>query len=372
MEDIKKVYFEKCSEYDVDKIEKIIRDSLIYLNIKIPFEKKILLKPNVLGVYNKDKHVTTNPAVIEAIVRILLENKNTIIIGDSSGARIKGGTDEALAASGIKALERENVKVVSFDSGKLDKYENPDNKILKNVVLTGYIKDCDYIINLPKLKSHTFTRYTGAVKNFFGCIPGGIKQRCHAEAPNQKVFAELLIDLYSFIKPKIFLNIMDGIIGLEGKGPGPSGIQTKTNIIAISQDALALDFFCCDYIKADPLSINTNKSGVARGFFNGKYEKNNDIEKINFILPKVMNIPDFIYKYCAGFTYPKPFLDKLKCKKCAICANACPIKAITMNPYPEFDRKRCIYCFCCHENCPAEAIELKDNIFLRTYKKFTK
>ena len=369
---VEPVYIEKCLDYDPEKIRNIILDAIKFLKIKIPEEKKILFKPNILGAYTPDQHITTHPSIVEALINIFLKNNNTIILGDSSGLRLHGGTTIALKKSGITDLGRKNVSVCSFDEKPSHIFTNERNKILKKINLTGFLSEVDYVVNIPKLKSHQFMRYTGAVKNLFGCLPGGIKQNCHIRAPNPKVFANLLIDVYSFIKPKILLNVIDGIMGIEGSGPGPSGKVKKIGLIGVSGDALAMDIIFSAIIGAKPKSILTNNAGIQRGLLKKKIILNKSIPKIQYKLPNVVALPDFIYRYFASFSYYKPQIDIEKCRKCGLCAKVCPAKAISMQEYPIINKDKCIYCYCCHENCPHSVIELKDNIFLKLFNAFSK
>ena len=158
-----KVFIGKCNEYDLDKIHSLLEDSFNYLNFEVPKNKTILLKPNVLGAYPPEKHITTNPIVVEAILKILLKNNNKVIIGDSSGVRILNGTSACLKASGMTALgEKYNIEVKSFDETGSKVFKNSNNKVLKEIYLTKLVVEVDYIINLPKLKTHQLTRFTGA------------------------------------------------------------------------------------------------------------------------------------------------------------------------------------------------------------------
>lgn len=260
----------------------------------------------------------------------------------------------------------------SFDEERSDVYENVSNIKLKKINMTGLIKDVDCIINIPKLKAHQLTRYSGAIKNIFGCIPGGLKPQCHALAPNPKEFAGLLADVYMFVKPKIILNVMDGIVGLEGNGPGPSGTIKRSDIIAVSKDALSLDIVCSSLIGARPKDIPMLKECIDRGMQKKRIETNEKVNISPYLLPKPFPIPSSVYKYFAKFSYYKPTVDNEKCKRCGMCVNICPQKALTIKDKLTFDYSKCIYCYCCHENCPFCAIKLKDNIFLRLHKRFAK
>ena len=158
-----------------DEIKKAIED----IDFDIPKHKKILIKPNILGQHTPEQAVTTHPAIVEAIVKLF--HGNDIYIGDSTGLPIDGGTNKALEITGMKKIaDKHNCKLVNLETftAKIIKDENA--KILKELKISGLVFDVDLVINVPKLKTHTLMRYTGAVKNLFGTIPGGNKSRLHA------------------------------------------------------------------------------------------------------------------------------------------------------------------------------------------------
>jgi len=88
------------------------------------------------------------------------------------------------------------------------------------------------------MKTHGFQRMTGAVKNQFGCIPGALKGEFHVKVPDASNFAKMLIDLNTYIHPRLY--VMDGIIAMEGNGPR-GGTPKKMNVILFSTDPIALD-----------------------------------------------------------------------------------------------------------------------------------
>jgi len=218
-------------------------------------------------------------------------------------------------------------------------------------------------------------KYTGAVKNMFGCIPGGGKSKKHAIAPNEDMFGKLLIDIYQNIIPH--LNIMDAIIGLEGNGPGSAGTPKKVGLIIASKNAVALDIEASRIIGYNPMEIKTTEYAIKRKLFT-KIEDVDVIgeknQKINFEKPTMQSnlskkIPAPIVKFIFNLTSVKPYVKKNKCKKCNVCANVCPVNAITLKPYPKFDRKKCVLCYCCHENCPYNAIKLSKSTIINFIRK---
>ncbi len=366
-----KVYLDSIGEYDAEKIEKILDKGLGFLGIKIPSNSKILVKPNVLGAYGPETCIDTHPAVVEAVIRVLQGNGNSILIGDSSGNGQYGNTARALEKSGMNALgAKYGITVTPFDKHTNRIFSNDANRVFKEIGLTTFIDEVDWIVNVPKLKSHTFTGFSGAVKNFYGMIPGAGKPNGHRLAPTVAAFSDGLLDIYGFVRQKLLLNVMDGITGIEGAGPGPAGRKKNAGFIGMSADAVSLDAACLSVLKTDPMSIHTVSLARERGMFSGETECNGFSDRVGFALPKPSRLEAFLNTIFPGLALSRPFLVAGKCGKCAQCEKACPGKAISMNPLPVFDYSKCIYCFCCHENCPHAAIGLKDNWLFSVFKSF--
>jgi uncharacterized protein (DUF362 family)/Pyruvate/2-oxoacid:ferredoxin oxidoreductase delta subunit len=364
------VYTGKCERYETKEIEKILKKAIEELDIQIPRKKYFLIKPNILSAETPDKAITTNPAVVDAICNILEEYGSKIIIAESSGLFSENKRMLALEKSGIKAVaDKHKIKILPFEHTKIKNVHAKNAKILKEIPLSSLIDEIDYIINVPKLKTHSLVGYTGAVKNLFGCIPGGFKQNCHSIAKDSLTFSELLLDIYEVLKDKILFNVLDGIVGLEGDGPGTGGSPRQTGLIAVSKDALALDFFASKTICFKENQIKTNVVGKKRGLIDPE-----DIKAIGYHFPKVCYKKPFTYKigavsenlnsiiYSEFFVSKfkaKPHLIKEQCIRCKECTLICPVKAVSFEKYPSFDYKSCIRCYCCHEICPRKAISLK-------------
>jgi NAD-dependent dihydropyrimidine dehydrogenase PreA subunit len=211
-------------------------------------------------------------------------------------------------------------------------------------------------------------KITRAVKNCYGFIPRIQKAFYHTKGKEEKLFGEMLIDIYLQCKNRIIINIMDAVVGMEGEGPG-NGVPKNTGLIIASTDAIALDYVQSKIMGFDPLKIYSTRTAIDR-----KLIKISDIKVIGDY--NNSNVPNLHYKPASTgkginqiITTLKSFLKKIpilipdvnpdKCIKCSICAELCPVKCITLKPYPIFDRKTCIKCYCCHEHCPQGAIFLK-------------
>ena len=78
------------------------------------------------------------------------------------------------------------------------------------------VLQADHLISIPKLKTHLYTQYTGAIKNMYGCLAKAQRRELHREMATQR-FAERLVDTYAIRPPDLV--IMDAILGMEGIGP---------------------------------------------------------------------------------------------------------------------------------------------------------
>ncbi len=349
-----KVAIVKCKTYKQSEVDKAVKKVLKLAEIEFPKRKKVLIKPNLVVCNAKNPiAVLTNPSIVEAVCKILKKNNCKIYIGESSFMN----TDDAFKKSGIERIAKKYGKMIIFEQDKLVKIKNSKAKILKNFYISKTVKDVDLIINIPKLKTHQLTKYTGAIKNLYGCIPGGMKQKLHKKASGEKKFSKLLVDIYQSIKPEI--NIMDGVIGMEGKGP-TSGKPKKAGYILASKNAVSLDVVSSKLIGYKPKQILVIKEAVRRklGSFKFKLAGIDKIPNLHFEKPIVTEKSS---KSILRRLRQRPIVvDEKKCIQCGLCAKKCPVKAIELHPYPEIDKKKCIRCFCCMEICPKDALGLKE------------
>jgi len=355
-EEGKKVAVIKCKSYSQKEVDKAVNKALDLIDFRFKKGMKVLLKPNIVSANVKDIISTiTNPAIVEAVCKILKKNGCKIFVGESSFM----STDSNFKISGIEKIAKKyNAKLVIFEQDKLIKLKDWKAKVLKEFPVSKTLKEADLIINLPKMKTHILTKYTGGIKNLYGVIPGGLKQSLHNKAKGEKNFSELLVDIYQNIKPG--LNIMDGIVGMEGQGP-TSGKAKKAGLILCSKNTVALDIAATRIMGLNPKKVWTINYAVKRGLYPGY---NFDLVGMKGKLPLIkFRKPrsDINISRLRRVFGEKPIVvDEKKCIQCGLCAKKCPAKAIRLDPYPIINRKKCIRCFCCMEVCPKHALNLKD------------
>ena len=349
----------KCRSYNQKEVDRAIKKALKLLEFDKKKYKKILIKPNIVGGYGENQEaITTHPSLVRAVIKELDGKK---FIGESSFS----DTENSLKKAGYSDFKN----IVIFENSKLVKIHNAHGKILKSFYISKKVRNSDLVVNMPKLKTHTLTKMTGAIKNLYGCISGGMKQVFHKKARGDERFSNLLVDIYQSIKPE--LNIMDAVISMEGEGPS-AGKPKKVGLILASRNAVALDIACARLMGYKSEEILAVKEAVERGLYpNYKVEVVGELKEIpnlKFIRP-TMQKKRFLKGLLVRLVREDPIVvDKEKCTKCRKCWKICPMKAIEMKPYPFIDKKKCIRCFCCIEVCPQHALHLQETLARKIYK----
>ncbi len=337
---------------DYSNVEEKIREGINLIGGIKKFIKKgdkVLLKPNLLRAADPKKAITTNPAIVRAIAKIVKEVGAEIYLGDSPAF---GNVEKVAENSGIKKICDEfGIKILTFE-GKVFKI---DGKLIKSLILFKNFKDYK-IINLPKLKTHSFAMYTGAMKNLFGIVPGMEKSKLHLRFQDKETFSQMLQDLNSEVKP--VLNIMDGVLGMEGDGPN-SGDPRYFNFIGVSEDAMALDLVCSKLMGFSDNEIPILDHNLKVEMIGDKIDVVKDLKK-----PKKMNLFSYL-RPLRDYLVAIPACDEKKCISCRACFNICPAGAIKMERCPIFDYNKCIKCYSCHEVCPTHAIYLKKSFIMK-------
>ena len=335
--------------------------------------EKILLKPNLL---TSKKDACTQPAFVEGVISYLKEigvPMGNVYLGDSPGQSEKIGSDVAKKIGIYEICKAYDINFVDFESDVPISEDVEDALWLKEIRVAKAVKDCDALINLPRLKSHLEATMTGAIKNYWGIIPGGLKAHYHLYGKNAEQFGEVLADNFSWIvknKPNRLI-VYDLQEIMEGRfGPG-GGSMKQWDLILVGTDDLALDVVALEIGKVKIKNVPHVKNAIERNLGVGNLENieilGMSLEEAKKQTPKFKvpgnRLTSFI-AYMAGHIGYKiikkiPELLKDKCIKCGECAQNCPAEAIEFeeNSFPIFLRKKCISCFCCAELCSENAIK---------------
>lgn len=370
-----KVSILKCESYDQRTVDQAIHQLLAPIGGMFRFVQpgqRVLIKPNVLLGKSPEDAVTTHPSIISAVIREVIKAGGLALVGDSPG-NVHSKVEETMKKAGIsQAVEAAGGKMVYFQQEGVELLASPcNNRFIPTIPIARAALEADVIINLAKLKTHGLTLYTGAVKNMFGTVPGFHKGTFHFRCPNPRDFAESLVDVYALTAPQ--LNIIDAIVGMEGRGPS-DGQPRKLGLLIAASDGVSADAIGSYLIGYKPFDILTTLIAHDRHVGEGDLKnievlgpsldqiKQVDWRKAPNMSGLLTKVPPWLYKFVTSFIRIDPWINQTKCTKCLICVNNCPAKAIDHLPKQkrvEIDLKDCIHCFCCHELCEYKAIELR-------------
>ena len=338
--------------------------------------ERIVLKANLLRAAPPESAICTHPAVVEAVARLVKEAGGTPVICDSPGGALhkeavlrslyeKTGMAAAAAAAGAELSMDSSTRTVSL----------PEGKVLRQAEIITPVAEADGVIDLCKMKTHVLMSMTGAVKNLFGVIPGLSKVGYHATHPDHATFADVLLDLTGYVKPR--LSLMDGILAMEGDGPGSSGTPRQAGLLLAAANPLALDTAAGAIMNLprqdNPVLLAAERRGLTPCRMEDVELIGGTVEELRmadykFPASTKSNLMDFlgplarpVERLCKKALSQTPRIDGAKCVGCGICAKSCPGQAIAMTApgkKARISQKACIHCYCCHELCPQKAVEL--------------
>jgi len=125
--------------------------------------KRVLVKPNLVAALPPG--CCTSPEVVEAVVFNLLEQGAEVMVGDGSSEIIKNSANTARIAGILDACHGCFSKIGAELSEVPANSAHTDTFLIPRAIL-----ECDYLINVPKFKSHNVMTLTGAIKNVLGYI----------------------------------------------------------------------------------------------------------------------------------------------------------------------------------------------------------
>jgi uncharacterized protein (DUF362 family) len=344
--------------YDYETLKPAVFEIMDSLGGKrIGKNSRVVIKPNFLAPASPEKAIVTHPHVIKAVVEYVNKRGAVPRISDSPAVgSFKKILDESGVTDALEGLDadcREFIGAVKIDVGK------PFNKI----EIARDAVEADFLINLPKLKTHAQMMLTLGVKNLFGCIIGMKKPEWHFRAGvDRQMFADLLTRICKAIAPPV--TIMDGILAMEGQGPGKGGKPKKLGMIFGSNNAAAIDITVCKMLGIEPDSLLTNKM---YGSIDDEIITEGDYTVVSgFQLPDISHLilgPKSMQGFFRRHIVQRPVDDNDLCMLCGECWKYCPAHAISHDKRRiYFDYDKCVRCYCCLEVCPHGALTAKQTM----------
>ncbi len=214
--------------------------------------KRVLLKPNLVETAVGQGHINTHPSVIVAAAEVFrrLDARDVIVAEGQGHSR---DTLLVLDESGMGAALREaKLPFVDLNHDDFAAVENVGGRTtLRTLYLPKTLLNADFVVSVPKLKTHHWTGVTCAMKNLFGVMPGVVygwpKNVLHVQG-----IPESILDINATVKPA--LAIVDGIIGMEGDGP-IMGTPKPVGCLIVGRNPAAVDATAVRIMGLNPAGV---------------------------------------------------------------------------------------------------------------------
>jgi uncharacterized protein (DUF362 family) len=199
--------------------------------------KSVLLKPNIVDFHDHEHHIFTDPTVLAAAIELFGDLGAKVRVGEASGLR--RDTNTILHYSGYKEmLGKYSVEFIDLNLDEVERVPIPSNLTgLDYLFVPRTVLRSDFIVSMPKMKTHHWAGVTLSLKNMFGVLPG-IKYGWPKNRLHTIGLHEAIVDVGSAVRPGFA--IIDGIYGIEGNGP-LFGDNKFAGVIVMSDDFLAAD-----------------------------------------------------------------------------------------------------------------------------------
>ncbi len=377
----KRVALVECGDYETERVEIAVRRAMDLLGGMSRFVKpgqRVVVKPNLVLPSHPDSAVVTHPAVGRAVVTLAQEAGGQVVIAENPGVSPTAwlGWQRTFQRAGWAAVAEETGAEL-ITSVTPQQRSHPSGKLIRLVDTCDFVTEADVIISLPKLKAHGLMRFTGAVKNLFGTVPGATKYGYHVKLQTIEQFAEMLLDVASFVRPA--LTVMDAVVAMAGDGPS-AGDPFPVGAVLVSPHPVALDIAAVSLIGHEPAAMPTIAAAIGRGWTSGRVSDlallGDDLDRLRvsgFRLPaggrRGPGRLALLRRLGTHYLVSHPVVNG-NCVGCELCIKSCPAQTILkVDGHARIDHSQCIRCYCCHEFCPIHAIELREPWFARVLER---
>jgi uncharacterized protein (DUF362 family) len=247
------VFIGRAQSYRVD-LTVIILDGLKSLGVTRAEVrgKRILLKPNLVETAPGQSHINTHPAVVAAAAEVFRRlDAGDVFVAEGQGHRRDSWL--VLDESGMRAaLKEAGLRFVDLNHDEVVRLENAGTHTgLEHLYLPRTLVGADWVVSMPKLKTHHWAGMTCAMKNLFGVMPGMVygwpKNVLHWEGVHESI-----LDVNATTPTA--LAIVDGIVGMEGDGP-IMGTPKQVGCLVMGRNPAAVDATCARVAGLKPLRI---------------------------------------------------------------------------------------------------------------------
>jgi len=230
-----------------ERLERDLMSGLRLFNSRIR-GRSVLLKPNLVD-FLPGVGINTHPLLVAAAVecfRRLGARSVTVVEGPGH----QRDTQLVLLESGFSdQLAEQRIPFVDLNRDELVK-----TKLRAHYTGLGFlwlprtVLKADFVVSMPKVKTHHWSGVTLSMKNLFGVVPGA-KYGWPKNILHWKGIQQSIVDICATVP--IHFVIADAIVAMEGNGP-LAGTSRSLGSIVLSDDPVAADATCARLMGFEP------------------------------------------------------------------------------------------------------------------------
>jgi len=312
---------------DYTQAERAVREVVDLLGGAKSFVKptdKVIIKPNMIAATKPEEGEVTHPAMVEAVVKVFKETGATVRVGEQTGWHGDPLTTFKVTGMYDAAMRGGADEVVNWDQDEYVDVQVPNARCFGVVKLPRSLIEADVVINVPKMKTNLVQVVTLGIKSWIGALHNSQRTFIHK---NQLDNGWATVDVVKALGPRLKLNILDGIEGMDGSGPH-AGLVTRPGIVLASPDVVAFGAVTCAIMGFHPLEVPAHQAAMKDGVGTGDLREitvlGKTIEEVKYpyqrpvaqVVNRYPNVMEFVGGACPGCQWTingiPPYVDPKK------------------------------------------------------------
>jgi uncharacterized protein (DUF362 family) len=253
------VILRHCDEYDPKRIATILAEGMEALDIRP--HGRVLVKPNlVLPQPRFFPHCFTRPEFMDGLLHAVKArgvHLSDLSVGERSGLSIPSRM--AFAQAGyLPVLRRHHTRPIYFDEDPSVPVRLRHPQALRSLIYVARgVTHCDFLVNAPKFKAHSWLKVTFALKNYIG-----IQDDAHRIIDHDHKLAHKIVDLQEVVRP--------GFIAIDAITAGEySEIASRPfplGLIVMGLNPVAVDVVCTHIAGLEPREVDYIRLAAEREY----------------------------------------------------------------------------------------------------------
>jgi uncharacterized protein (DUF362 family) len=219
----------------------------------------VVVKPNIGWDRTPEEAANTHPAVVAEVCRLAVAaGAKRVRVFDRSCNDARRTYERSGIRAAVEGLRDERVRLEFVDEDRFELTSLRNAVRLTRWPLYRPALEADVFINVPIVKHHGLTGYTGALKNLMG-VMGGNRGRIHQDID------ENLADVNAHLRSHLV--VMDATRVLLRNGPqggGTDGVRVA-GLLAATSDVVAADAWGARELGVNPSTIDHVRKAAERG-----------------------------------------------------------------------------------------------------------